>query len=46
MCRSCKEECDDILEHVMTVHKFSKAIVEDQLKTNPDTFKNSFQKLK
>ena len=30
----------------MTVHKFSKKLVEDQLKTNPDSYKNSFVKLK
>jgi len=46
MCRTCKKECDDILKHLMTVHKFSKATVEFQLKTNPDSYKNSFVKLK
>ncbi len=46
MCRTCKKECDDIVEHLMKVHKFSKTIVESQLKTNPDSYKNSFQKLK
>ncbi|MCH8915565.1 MAG: hypothetical protein IIA82_06965 [Thaumarchaeota archaeon] len=46
MCRTCKKECDDILKHLMTVHKFSKATVESQLKTNPDSYKNSFVKLK
>ena len=46
MCRTCKKECDDILKHLMTVHKFSKKLVEDQLKTNPDSYKNSFVELK
>ena len=45
MCRSCKEKCDDILKHVMTVHKFSKATVKSQLETNPNSFKNAFEKL-
>ncbi len=45
MCRSCKKKCDDITEHLMTVHKFSKAIMEFQLKTNPNTFVNAFEKL-
>ena len=45
MCRTCKTECDDIPEHMITVHKFSKAIVESQLKANPNTFKNSFENL-
>jgi len=46
MCRSCKKECDDILKHLMAVHKFSKKTVESQLQTNPDSYKNSFVKLK
>ena len=46
MCRTCKKECDDILKHLMTVHKFSKATVESQLQTNPDSYKNSFVELK
>jgi len=46
MCRTCKTECDDILKHLMTVHKFSKATVESQLQTNPDSYKNSFVELK
>jgi len=37
---------DDILEHLMTVHKFSKATIESQLQTNPDSYKNSFVELK
>ena len=46
MCRTCKKECDDILKHLMTVHKFSKKTVESQLQTNPDSYKNSFVELK
>jgi len=45
MCRTCKKECDDIIEHLMKVHNFSKSIVEMQLKTNPNSYKNSFEKL-
>ena len=45
MCRTCKKECDDVQNHLMTVHKFSKATVESQLKTNPDSYKNAFVKL-
>ncbi len=45
LCRTCKKECDDILKHLMTVHKFSKTLVESQLKTNPDSYKNAFVKL-
>jgi len=46
LCSSCKEKCDDILEHLMTVHKFSKEIIESQLKINPKTFEIAFKKLK
>ena len=46
LCITCKKECDDILKHLMTVHNFSKKIVEDQLKANPDSYKNAFVELK
>ncbi|MEK0321051.1 MAG: hypothetical protein QQN61_08180 [Nitrosopumilus sp.] len=46
MCRTCKKECDDILEHLIKEHNFSKKLVEDQLKTNPDSYQSAFEKLK
>jgi len=30
---------------MIKVHKFSKSIVESQLKANPNCYKNSFEKL-
>jgi len=45
MCRTCKTECDDIQKHLMTVHKFSKAIVESSLQANAKCFENSFKEL-
>ena len=42
-CKSCKTDCDDITDHMLTVHKFSKWIMELQLKTNPNTYKNCFE---
>ncbi len=45
-CKSCKKECDDITKHLMTVHKFSKELIESQLKSNPNSYKNAFEKLK
>jgi len=45
LCKTCKKKCDDIPEHMIKEHKFSKSIVESQLKANPNTFKNSFEKL-
>ena len=44
ICKSCKTDCDDITEHMIKVHKFSKWIMEIQLKTNPNTYKNCFEK--
>jgi len=46
MCKTCEKECDDIQKHLMTVHKFSKEIIESQLKANPNSYKNAFEKLK
>jgi len=46
MCRTCKKECDDILDHLMTVHKFSKTTIESQLEINPKSYENAFEKLK
>jgi len=46
MCRTCKKECDDIPEHLMKVHKFPKSILDFQLKSNPNSFRGSFEKLK
>jgi hypothetical protein len=43
ICKSCKTDCDDITEHMIKVHKFSKWIMELQLKTNPNTYKNCFE---
>ncbi len=46
VCKIFQNECNDILKHLMTVHKFSKKTVESQLQTNPDSYKNSFVELK
>ena len=46
MCKTCKKKCDDIQKHLMTVHKFSKAIIEAQLKVNPNSYQSAFEKLK
>jgi len=46
MCKTCEKKCDDIIKHLMTVHHFSKATVESQLETNPNSYKNAFEKLK
>ena len=46
MCKTCKKKCDDITKHLMTVHKFSTAIIEAQLKANPNSYQSAFEKLK
>ena len=43
MCRTCQTECDDIPEHIMKVHKFSKSLVESQLKAKASCFDSSFE---
>lgn len=45
LCRTCKTECDDIPEHMIKVHNFSKSIVDSQLKSNSNCYKNSFVEL-
>jgi len=46
MCKTCKKKCDDILKHLMTEHNFSKETIESQLQSNPNSYKNDFEKLK
>jgi len=46
LCRTCKTKCDDIQTHMIKVHKFSKSIMESQLKANPNSYKNAFEELK
>ncbi len=45
LCKTCKKKCDDIQTHMVKVHKFTQSIVDAQLKANPNTFKNAFEKL-
>jgi len=37
---------DDIIDHLITVHKFSKTTIESELQKKPDSYKNAFEKLK
>ena len=46
MCKTCNKKCDDIQKHLMTVHKFSKELIESQLKSNPNSYEHAFEKLK
>ena len=43
LCKSCKTKCNDIMEHMRNVHRFTEGIMKSQLKTNPNTFKNCFE---
>ena len=45
VCKSCKTKCNDIMDHMRSVHKFPEGIMKLQLKTNPNTFKNCFEVL-
>ena len=46
MCKSCKTTCSDIMQHVKKVHGFSESYIKDQLKTNSNSYKNSFVEIK
>jgi len=45
MCKSCKTDCDDITEHMMKVHKFSKSIMELSCKTDCDDITEHMMKV-
>ena len=45
LCKTCQEQCDDITQHLIKVHHFSRKTVEGQLKEKPHCYDNSFEKL-
>ena len=46
MCRSCKTTCNDMVQHISKVHKFSKAQIEKDLKQKPNGYKSIFEEIK
>ena len=46
MCKSCRKPCNDIIEHIKKVHNFSETYIKDSLKTNSNSYKNSFEEIK
>jgi len=44
-CRTCLTTCTDIIEHIKKVHGFSEQYIEDSLKSNTNSYKNSFEKI-
>ena len=44
-CRSCLKTCDDMIEHIRKEHGFSESYIRDSLKTNTNSYKNSFEKI-
>ena len=46
LCKTCNKKCDDITKHLMTVHKFSKELIESQLKAHPNSYVSAFENLK
>ena len=46
MCRTCQKPCNDIIEHIRKVHNFSETYIKDSLKTNSNSYKNSFEEIK
>ena len=45
-CRTCLTTCTDIIEHIKKVHGFSEQYIEDSLKSNTNSYKNSFEIIK
>jgi len=45
-CRTCLTTCDDIIEHIKKVHGFSESYIADSLKSNTNSYKNSFEIVK
>ena len=46
LCKTCQTSCDDIVKHIKKVHNFSEAYIKDPLKTNSNSYKNAFEKIK
>ena len=45
MCKSCRKPCTDIVKHIRKVHNFSESYINDQLKTNSNSYKNAFEEI-
>ena len=46
MCKTCQKPCSNIIEHIKKVHGFSASYIKDSLKTNSNSYKNSFEEIK
>jgi len=46
MSKTCQKPCNDIIEHIKTVHGFSESYIEDSLKTNSNSYLHAFEKIK
>ena len=40
------EEVNELIEHIKKVHNFSESYIKDSLKTNSNSYKNSFEEIK
>ena len=45
LCKSCRKPCEDIIKHIRKVHNFSESYINDQLKTNSNSYKNAFEEI-
>ena len=45
VCKSCRKPCEDIIKHIRKVHNFSESYINDQLKTNSNSYKNAFEEI-
>ena len=45
MCRTCRKPCDNIIQHIRKENGFSESYIKDSLKSNSNSYKNSFEKI-
>ena len=46
MCKTCREPCSDIIEHIKKVHGFSESYIRDVVITKSGSYLHNFEKIK
>ena len=46
MCKTCKTTCNDIIQHIKKVHRFSESYINNQLKSKSNSYLHAFEKIK
>jgi len=45
MCKTCQKPCNDIIQHIKKVHRFSESYIKDSLITNSNSYLHAFDKI-